>query len=133
VAFEIAAGEGAATIAHIANVDDYLGSSGFCGFIDGVGVSDYDVGSLGFAEADLIRLDHELAGFSSVVDGADHDHAAAKGKLSVHDSFVVGTEENGLFFEAEGGDEPFDSGERVTVPEARDDGGVCGVDWSVHD
>jgi hypothetical protein len=132
VAFEIAAGEVAATVVHVADVDDHLGSGGFCGGVDGVGVMDYDVGAMGFAEADFVGLDHELAGFAAVVDGADHDHAAAKGKLSVLDGFVVRAEVDGLLFESEGGDKPFDSRERVAVTEARDDSGVGGVDLSVH-
>ena len=44
----------------------------------------------------------------------------------MHDDFVVGAEEDGLFFEAEGADEPVDGGEGVAVAKAGDDGGAAG-------
>ncbi len=49
-----------------------------------------------------------------------------KGELGVHDGGVVGAEVDGLFFEAEGLDEPVDGGEGVAVAKARDDGGAAG-------
>lgn len=122
VAFEVATGEVAATVVHVTDVDDHLGTSGFCGGVYGISVRDYEVGTLGFAEADLIGLDHEFSGFAAVVDGAEHDHAVAVGELGVLDGFVVGGDEDRLFFEAEGGDEPVDGAERVAVAEAGDDG-----------
>jgi hypothetical protein len=129
VAFDVAAGEGAAAVVHVSDVDDHLGSGGLCGGVDGVGIRDHEIGALGFAEADLVGLDHEFAGFAAVVDRAEHDHAAAECELGVHDGLVVGAEVDRLFFEAEGGDEPVDSGESVAVAKAGDD---CGVGLSVH-
>jgi hypothetical protein len=67
-------------------------------------------------------LDHEVAGFAAVVDGAEHDHSVAEGELGVHQGFVVGAEVDGLLLESEGADEPVDGGEGVAVAEARDDG-----------
>jgi hypothetical protein len=132
VAFEVAAAEVAAAVVHVSDVDDHLGSCGLCGGVDGVGVGDDEVGALSFAAADLVGLDHVFAGFAAVVDGAKHDHAAAEGELGMHDCLVVGAEVDGLFFESEGGAEPFDCGECVAVAEARDDGGVGGVDLCAH-
>jgi hypothetical protein len=129
VAFKVAAAEVAATVVHVTNVDHHLGSGGLCRGVDGVGIGHDEVGALSFAQADLVGLDHVFTGFAAVVDGAEHDHAAAKGELGVHDGFVVRAEVDGLFFESEGGDEPFDCGECVAVAEARDDGGVG---WSFH-
>jgi len=122
VAFEVSTGEVAATVVHVTDVDDHLGAGCLCGGVDGVGVGDYEVGARGLAEADLVGLDHELAAFAAVVNGADHDHAGAEGELGVLYGFVVGCDEDSLFFEAERGDEPFDGGERVAVAEAGDDG-----------
>ena len=96
VAFEVAAGEGAAAVVHVADVEDHLGTGGFGGGVDGVGVVDDEVDALGFAEADLVGLDHELAGLAAIVDGAEHDHAVAEGELGVHDCGVVGAEVDGL-------------------------------------
>jgi hypothetical protein len=126
VAFEVAAGEGAAAVVHVSDVEDHLGAGGLGGGVDGVGIGDDEVDALGFAEADLVGLDHELAGFAAVVDGAEHDHSVAEGELGVHDGGVVGAEIDGLLFEAEGTDEPVDGSEGVTVAEARDDGRAAG-------
>lgn len=68
VAFEVAAGEGAAAVVHVADVEDHLGTGGFGGGVDGVGVVDDEVDALGLAEADLVGLDHELAGLAAIVD-----------------------------------------------------------------
>jgi hypothetical protein len=132
VSFEVAAGEAAATVVHVADVEDHLGPCGLCGGIDGVGVWDYEVGALGFAEANFVRLDHELAGFAAVVDGADHDHSVFERELCVLDGLVVGGDVDGLLSEAECGDEPVDGGEGIAVAKAGDDGGVGGVELSVH-
>ncbi len=129
MSFEVAAGEGAAAVVHVADVENHLGTGGFGGRVNGIGVGDDEVDALGFAEADLVGLDHEFAGFAAVIDGAEHDHAVAEGKLGVHDGFVVGTEVDGLLFEAEGGDEPVDGGEGVAVAKAWDDGGLW-LEWS---
>ncbi len=48
---------------------------------------------------------------------------AAEGELGVLYGFFVRCDEDSLFFEAEGCDEPVDGGERVAVAEAGDDGG----------
>src|SRR5271170_6757220 len=120
VAFEVAAGEGAAAVVHVADVEDHLGSGGSGGGVDGVGVGDDEVDAFGFAEADLVGLDHQFAGFAAIVDGAEHDHAVAEVELGVHDGGVVGAEVDGLLLEAEGADEPVDGGERVAVAKAWD-------------
>ena len=62
VAFEVAAGEGAAAVVHVLDVEDHGGSGGLGGGVDGVGVGDDEVGALGLAMADLVGLDHEFAG-----------------------------------------------------------------------
>jgi hypothetical protein len=126
VAFEVAAGEGAAAVVHVADVEDHLGAGGFGGGVDGVGVVDDEVDAFGFAKADFVGLDHEFAVFAAIIDGTEHDHAVAEGELGVHDGGVVGAEVDGLFFEAEGSDEPVDRGERVAVAKAGDDGGAAG-------
>ena len=130
--FEVAAGEGAAAVVHVADVEDHLGAGGFGGGVDCVGVGDDEVDAFGFAEADLVGLDHEFAVFAAVVDGAEHDHAVAEGELGVHDGGVVGAEVDGLLFEAEGADEPVDGGEGVAVAEAGDDGGAAGFGLVGH-
>ena len=132
VAFEVAAGEAATTVVHVADVEDHLGACGLCGGVDGVGVVDDEVDAFGLAEADLVGLDHELAGFAAVVDGAEHNHPVAEGELGVHDGGVVGAEVDGLFFEAEGPDEPVDGGESVAVAKAGDDGGAAGFGLAGH-
>ncbi len=109
-----------------------VGAGGFGGGVDGVGVGDDEADAFGLAEADLVGLDHELAGFAAVVDGAEHDHAVAEGELGVHDGGVVGAEVDGLLFEAEGADEPVDGGEGVAVAEAGDDGGAAGFGLVCH-
>ena len=80
----------------------------------------------------FVGLGHEFAEFAGVVDGAEHDHAVAEGEFGVHDGLVVGAEEDGLFFEAEGAGEPVDGGERVAVAEAGDDGGGAGFGLVGH-
>ena len=132
VAFEVAAGEAAAAVVHVADVEDHLGSGGFGGGMNGVGIVDYEVDAFGFAEADLVGLDCEFAGLAAVVDGAEHDHAVAEGELGVHDGFVVGAEVDGLLLEAEGGDEPVDGSEGVAVAEAGNDGGAAGFGLVAH-
>jgi hypothetical protein len=132
VAFEVATGEGAATVVHIADVEDHLGAGGFGGGVDGVGVGGDEVDPFGLAEADLVGLNHEFGGFASVVNGTEHDHAVAEGELGVHDGGVVGGEVDGLLFEAEGADEPVDGGERVAVTKAGDDGGAAGFGLVGH-
>ena len=127
MAFEVAAGESFAAVVHLTEVEDHLGAGGFCGGVDGVAVGDDEVSSLGFAHADLVGLDHESGGFATVGDGAEHDHSVAEGELGVHDGGVVGGEKDGLLFEAEGGDEPVDGGERVAIAERWYDGGAAGV------
>lgn len=129
--FEIAAGEGAATVVHVADVEDHLGSGGLGGGVDGVGVVDDEVGAFGLAEADLVWLGHELAEVAAIVDGAEHNHAVAEGELGVGDG-VVGAEMDGVFFEAEGADEPIDGCEGVAVAEAGNDGGAAGFGLVVH-
>jgi hypothetical protein len=57
---------------------------------------------------------------------AEHDHAVAEGELGVLDAGVVRAEVDGVFLEAEGGDEPVDGGEGVAVAKAGDDGGASG-------
>jgi hypothetical protein len=126
MAFEVAASEGAAAVVHVADVEDHLSTGGFGGGVDGVGVADDEVDAFGFAEADLVGLDHEFAGLAAIVDGAKHDHAVAEGELGVHDRGVVRAEVDGLLFETEGADKPVDGGERVAVAEAGDDGGAAG-------
>jgi len=49
VAFEVAAGEGAAAVLHIADVEDHLDSGGFGGGVDLVSVVDDEVDAFGFA------------------------------------------------------------------------------------
>jgi hypothetical protein len=132
VAFEVAAGEGAAAVVHVADGEDHLGVGGFGGGVDGVDVVHDEVGALGLAEADLVGLDHVVADLAAVVDGADHDHAVAEGELGVHDGGAIGAEEDGLLFEAEGGDQPVDGGEGVAVSEAWDDGGAAGFGLVAH-
>jgi len=135
IAFGVAAGEGTATVGLVGDVEDDGGAGGFGGGVDGVGVVDDEAGGFGLAEADLVGMDHEFAVGVGVValrgDGAEHDHAVAEGELGVHDG-VVRAEVDGLFFEAEGLDEPVDGGEGVTVTEAGDDGGRAGSGWRVH-
>src|SRR5271154_7512393 len=111
VAFEVAAGEGAATVVHVADVEGHGGAGGPGGGVDGVGVADDEVDTLGLAEAYLVGLNHELTGFAAVIDGTEHHHSVSEGELGVHDGFVVGAEVDGLLLEAEGGDEPVDGGE----------------------
>jgi hypothetical protein len=118
MAFGIATGKGAAAVVHVADVENHLGTGGFGGGVDGVGVVDDEVGAPGLAEADLVWLHHVLGDPAAIVDGADHDHAVAEGQLGVHDGGVIGAEEDGLFFEAECGDEPVDRGEGVAVAKA---------------
>ena len=131
VAFEVAAGEGPSAVVHVADVEDHLGTGGFgCG-VDGVGVVDDQVDALGLAEADLVGLDHELAVFTAVVDGAEHDHAVAKGELGVGDC-VVGAHVDGVLGEAEGSNEPIYGREGVAVAEPRDDGGGAGFRLVAH-
>jgi hypothetical protein len=132
MAFEVAAGEGAAAVVHVADVQDHLGAGGFGGGVDGVGIGDDEVAAFGLAEADFVGLDHEFAELAAIVDGAEHDHAVAEGELGVHDGGVVGAEVDGLLFEAEGADEPVDSGERVAVAKAGDDGGAAGFGLVAH-
>jgi hypothetical protein len=132
VAFEVAAGEGAAAVVHVADVEDHFGSGGFGGSVDGIGIGDDEVDALGFAEADLVGLDHEIGGFAAVVDGAEHDHAVAEGELGVHDGGLVEAEVDGLLFETEGLDEPVDGSERVAVAEAGNDGGEAGFGLVAH-
>jgi hypothetical protein len=132
VAFEVAAGESAATVVHIADVEDHFGTGGFGSVVDGIGVVDDEVCAFGLAAADLVGLDHELAGLAAVVDGAQHDHAIAEGELGVLDGFVVGGDEYCLFFEAEGAAEPVDGGECVAVAKAGDDGGAAGFGLVAH-
>jgi PadR family transcriptional regulator PadR len=136
VAFEVAAGEGAATVVHVADVEDHLGGGGFGGGVDGVGVVDDEVDAFGLAETDLVRLNHEPAVFATAGalfgNGAEHDHAVAEGELRVQDGGVVGAEVDGLFFEAEGADEPVDGGEGVAVAKAGDDGGTAGFGLVGH-
>jgi hypothetical protein len=132
VAFEVAAGEGAAAVVHVADVEDHLSAGCFSGSVDCVGVAYDEVDALGLAEADLVGLGHELAELAAVVDRAEHDHAVAEGELGVHDGGVVGAEVDGLLFEAEGADEPVDGGERVAVAKAGDDGGAAGFGLSGH-
>ena len=125
VAFKVAAGEGAAAVVHIANIEDHLGSGGLGGGVDLVGVVDDEVDAFGLAQADLVGLDHEFAEFATVIDGTEHDHSVAEGKLGMHHGFVVRAEEDSLLFEAEGADQPIDSGEGVAVAQAGDDGGAA--------
>jgi len=132
VAFEVAAGEGAAAIVHVADVEDHLGAGAFGGGVDGVGVVHDEVDAFGLAEADLVGLGHELAELATVVDGAEHDHTVAEGELGVHHGGVVGAEVDGLLFEAEGADEPVDGGKGVAVAKAGDDGGAAGFGLVVH-
>jgi hypothetical protein len=132
VAFQVAAGEGAATIVHVADVEGHRGSGGLGGGVDGVGVADDEVDTLGLAKADFVGLDHELAGFAAVVDGAEHDHAVSEGELGVHDGDVVGAEVNGLLLKAEGGYEPIDGGDGVAIAQAGDDGGAAGFGLVCH-
>jgi hypothetical protein len=126
VAFEVAAGEAAAAVVHVADVEDHLGSGGFGGGVDRVSIVGDKIDAFGLAEADLVGLDHELAELATVVYRSEHDHSVAEGELGVHDGFVVGAEVDGLLFEAEGLDEPVDSGEGVSVAKAGDDGGAAG-------
>ncbi len=79
VAFEVAAGEGATAVVHVADVEDHLGSRSFGGGVDCVGVGDDEVAAFGFAEADLVGLDHESAVLAAIVDRAEHDHAVSEG------------------------------------------------------
>jgi len=120
VAFEIAAGEGAAAVVHVLDVEQHGGSRGLCGGIDGVGVGDDEVWGLGLAVADLVGLGEKLAE-GRIGDGTEHDHAVAEGELGVGDG-VAGAHVDGLFLEAEGTDEPIDGGESVVVADGWDDG-----------
>ena len=130
--FEVAAGEGAAAVVHVADVEDHLGARGFGGGVDRVCIVDDEVDSFCFAEAYLVGLDHELAVLAAVVDGAEHDHPVAEGELGVHDGLVIRAEVDGLFFEAEGGDEPVYCGEGVAVAKAGDDGGAADFGLVAH-
>ena len=56
----VAAGEGAAAVVHVADVEDHLGTCGFGGGVDGIGIVDDEVGDLGPAKADLVGLGHEF-------------------------------------------------------------------------
>jgi hypothetical protein len=132
VGFEVAAGEGSAAVVHVSDVEDHLGAGGFGGGVDGVGVVHDDVDAFGLAEADLVGLGHELAELTTVIDGAEHDHAVAEGELGVHDGGVVGAEVDGLLLETEGAGEPVDGGQGVAVTKAGDDGGAAGFGLSVH-
>jgi hypothetical protein len=131
VAFEVATGEGAAAVVHLADVEDHLGSGGFGGGVDGVGVFDDEVRAFGLAEADLVGLGHELAEVAAIVDGAEHDHAVSEGELGVGDG-VVGAEMDCVLLEAEGADEPIDGSEGVEVAEAGNDGGAAGFGLVAH-
>lgn len=60
MAFEVAAGEGAAAVVHVADVEDHRSSGSLGGGVDGVGVGDDEVDALGLAEADLVGLTMSL-------------------------------------------------------------------------
>ena len=123
VAFEVAAGEGAAAVVHVAMSSDDGRAGGFGGGVDGIGVGDDEVEAFGLAQIDLVGLNDVLAVFAAVIDGAEHDHAVAEGELGVGDGVVVGSDVDGIFLEAEGADEPVDGGEGIAVAEAGDEGG----------
>ena len=132
MAFEVAAGEGAAAVVHVADVKNHFRTSSFSGGVDGIRVADDEADALGFTESDL-GLNHDFAEFAAVVDRAEHDHAVTEGELGVHDGRVVRAKVDGLFFEAEGGDEPIDGGKGVAVAKAGDDGGAAGFGLVAHD
>jgi hypothetical protein len=131
VAFEVAAGEGAAAVVHVLDVDKHSGSGGLCRGVDGVGVGDDEVGALRLAAVDLVGLGHEFAGGGAVVERTEHDHAVAEGELGVGDG-VAGAHVDSLLLEAEGAGEPVDGGEGVAVAEPRDDGGGAGFGLVAH-
>ena len=131
VAFEVAACEGSSAVVHVADVEDHLCSGCFSGGVDGVGVVDDKVETVGFAHANLVGLDRELAVFAAVVDGAKHDHAIAEGELGMPDG-VIGTHVDGVLGEAEGADEPVDGGESIAIAEAGDYGGGAGFRLIAH-
>jgi hypothetical protein len=131
VAFEVAAGEGAAAVVHVLDVEEHGGSGGLCGGVDGVGVGDDEIGALRLAAVDFVGLGHEFAGGGAVVDGAEHDHTVAEGELGVGDG-VAGTHVDGLLLEAEGAGEPVDGGEGVAIAEPRDEGGGAGFGLVAH-
>ncbi len=128
MALEVAAGEAAAAVVHVADVEDHLGPGGFGGGIGGVGVGDDEIDAFGFAVADLVGLHHELAVFGAVVDGAEHDHASAVGELSVGNGVVL-AHVNGVFLEAEGAAQPVDGGDGVAIAET---GNECGARLCCH-
>ena len=79
VTFEVAAGEGAAAVVHVLDVEEHGGSGGLCGGVDGVSVGDDEVWGLGLAMVNLIGLGDELAVGRVVDDGAEHNHALTEG------------------------------------------------------
>jgi hypothetical protein len=121
VAFEIAAGEGAAPIIHVPDVEYDLGSGGFGGGVDGIGVSYDDIDPARLTEAYLVGLDQKWGEFPAASDRAEHDHAASAERELGMGYGIVWTRVDGLFFKAEDANQPLDGGMGVTVAEAGDE------------
>jgi len=120
VAFEVAAGVAAAAMALVVNVEDDLSAGGFGSSIMRVAIGDNDVAALRFGATDFVGLLHQFAKFV-VLDGAEHDHAAAKVELCMGYGVVFGGNDE-VFLETEGVAEPFNCGGSVAIAHAGDDG-----------
>jgi hypothetical protein len=84
-------------------------------------VVDHDVGAAGFNSVQIVGR-FEPVGVLVVFLGAEHDHAAVEGKLSVADG-VIGARVNGMGREPEHAAKPINSGQGVAVAECGDDSG----------
>jgi hypothetical protein len=123
VTLDVTAGKGTAAMVHVADIKDDLGSRLPGGRISGIGIGYDEIDALGLAETDLVGLDHELGIFAAVIDGAQHDHAAAVGHLGVCDG-VIRPHVNGVLLKAKGAGQPVDCGKCVAVAEAGDESGL---------
>jgi len=120
VAFEVAAGVTTAAVAFVVDIKNDLGAGGFGASVMRVAIGDDDVAALRFCAADFIGLLHQFAEFV-VLDGSEHDHAAAEIELGVGDGVVLAGDDE-MFFESERVAEPVYCGRGVAITHAGDDG-----------
>src|SRR5215470_13688078 len=120
VAFDIAAGVAATTVALVVDINGDLRAGGFGASVVCVAILNNCVRELRFGATDLIGL-LQCEAIVALTNGAKHDHAGAEGELGVGDSVVVARDDE-IFFKAECVAKPVDGGGSVAIAQAGNDG-----------
>ena len=99
MSFRVATRITAAAIILVGDLHDDDRAGGLGLRIVRIGVGDDHAGTLGFAQADVLRLHYLFSPFASVVGRTQHDHAVSENKLRMVHDIAIGVD--GMLAEAE--------------------------------